>query len=1399
MLVSKSIFTRFFLATLLTLQGVFCLSSDSYARPSILSKSPRTTTSDISVTSYTASSLTLTFKPEWVDLETGSSVKGVKNRLKLLNADYEHTAPGFLAIPKRVFPVLLRSAQRPGVEVLSHITSELSASGFLVSPENQLVFKAETNEQSPARTLPGKPLITLSEVVKHRGHYLVYVSIYPLQVMPQSSLVKQTRELSFTLRFPSGSKGTQSHPRATSYLAGSREIQGFINVDQYRLWNRETGWLKSVQRKKNLTQLSQLTSPLASGRVYKLAFEESGIYKCTKAFLDSAGVDLSGVDPTRIKLYFNGGQELNPDLSAPDKAGYQQIPIEVSGEEDGVFDSGDFIRFYVQGPSGMTYNVPGYPPRVSPGSDTQKRLTHYLNRQSRKSYAFLKLDGEKGLRVQTKPSLNDPAAVKAQWFKTLRFAEKEQLNISGTGVDLVDMPLNSSRPSKTYNLEIPGALASEPVSIRFKAITTGRNESISLYVDENLAGQKQTGGVGASGFQAGEYFYFKTTYTSPQVFSPTVGVKVSFLPNSPSTQAYPDWVELEYHSTFEATENRLAFTSLVGNTSPETVEFEISRFTDLPTIWEVTTLNAVSRIQPLETQAGKAVFQAECRPDSCRFFMAFSSQTPFKTPLEIKSVQNQDVLGLAPANYIIIYPAEYESAAGRLLEHRLKENASSDPLSALMAEQTQIFNTFSGGKPDFSAIRNFIRYLYNQAGSETNRPKYVLLLGDGDWDPRGFYTSAYPKLLTYQSDEFLQSITTVTSTDDFFVSVEGDQVPGSLIPDIAIGRLPVKSASEAEFMVDKIITYETDQTPGLWRNRVIFVADDGPNDGQSDGAQFSNDSERILPVLPSWIQPVKLYSAFYKPESSPSGLRRPEAFQAIIEELNRGALLTNFIGHGNPSVWTAERIFEPESSLPLLSNTRKLTVGVTATCDFGRFDDPLRQSGAEKMLLLKNTGAVAMLTTTRSIFVSSGSSYPPLLFEELFRPTAQNTRRRLGDGYLAFKVQRAGAVDATKFTLLGDPALVLAGGDLAIGLDSINGMPLSAETPVMLGALEKVKINGRVQTLTGDSEEGFNGNINVEIYDAPKKRGADHEGNGNIDRTYDVQTSLVFKGSANVSNSRHELRFIVPKSIAYDSVQNGKVYMYAWETAQNGLESRSATGAYSALRFSGTSMDTTQDSRGPQAEIFLDDESFRSGGVTGKNPLFIAKLTDESGINLSTGTGHEATIVLDDNEKNPIELSGYYQSEPNSFTRGQIRYPIQNLSDGRHSLRFKVWDNYNNSTEQYLYFSVERQEKLALGEVYNYPNPFNPTKDRYTWFIFPHNRVGDDLEVKVSVYTVAGRKIKSLRETFFTAPSRLKLKWDGRDDVHDAIANGVYIYRISVKSLTGDFKQEKLQKLVIYR
>ncbi len=1328
--------------------------------------------SSLQILSKDETSITISFTPEWQSVDTVETHEQIYQQFSFTGGVASTERLGLPDVRSFHFSILVGSSKLPRVEVLSSESITLSNIDLAPTP----AFDKDGNaifERAPNFDIAPQPKLVEALVPEiARGYFVSTVMITPMQYNAKTKSLQKFSKIVARISFERFASSSLFQSRLAPKT--DEMFAHLVNFDVGKSWHLTP--LRSASTD-TVTQ-----SVLRSGRFYKLELREEGVYRLDRQYLESIGINPNTIDPRKLKIYFNGGDELDVRINSVKIPDLQEQAIFVSGEADGSFDSGDFVLFYAKGTQGLRYN------------SSTNRLEHYNNHLTNSSFAFLSLDGANGKRLTPSPSLQVPSPFVAQSFQTLSFVENDRVHFTNFGIHFYDVPLTSSRRNATYSLATPSIDASRPASLRsLFMLASNQPENFSLRWGSTLLGQFPSFGSTIGAYRPGTVFQPNTPSFQPPVQA-TQTITIDFSGNSAIGSLYPDWIELHYWRRFEAENGILIFNSLVGLSSERTVQYRLLGFAPPLMVWDITSGEMISGVSL------NGIFQRQESPSEFHEYVAFDNSYSFKRPVSASPVANQNIRSLIAQSpeYIIVYPKEYESAATRIFNYR-RDNARWGALAlrCAMVSTEQVYNEFSGGKQDFTAIRNFIKYLYDNASSDELRPKYVLLLGDGDWDFRNLVGRAYPKVPAFASTARADELAPFNCSDDFFVSVQGEDFR----PELAIGRLTVQSAQEAEFAVEKIIGYETNSDFGDWRNRLGLVADDYPNGAVRFPGhardQFTRDSELTLQqarISAPYIDPVKLYAPFYRPESIAGGRRFPVLYNDIINQLNNGMLITNFIGHGNPNVWTAERILEPASSLRLLSNQRRLTFCITATCDFGRSDDPFFQSGAEQMFITPNGGAVGLFTTSRAILVTTGSAAPPAMIRELLSRQADGLASPVGLSFYRFKLTSGIGTDIGFFFLLGDPAMRLPSGRAVAQIDSINGNALHT-TSLTVPALSRTRISGSVRSPQGSLLSDFTGKVATVIFDAARPTPADHEGDGIIDDYYPVRNALIYRGTVDVRNGRFTIQFVVPKDISYDSLNSGRIGLYAWKQNPSlGDFFATASGATEQVIFTGTNPDVQPDNTPPNATIFLNDRSFTSGGITHQNPIFTAELSDENGINLTQSIGRAITLVLNGDERNPIILNEFYEAREGSFTEGNIRYPFRNLRDGRYSLRFKAWDTFNNSVEQFLDFTVTDSSKLTLGNrVMNYPNPF---RDRTT-FVIENNRPNDLLNVQIKIYTVAGRLIKTLRDA--QAAHRINIAWDGTDDDGNLIANGIYLYKVILSSQDGQFRAERIEKLAVVR
>jgi hypothetical protein len=661
----------------------------------------------------------------------------------------------------------------------------------------------------------------------------------------------------------------------------------------------------------------------------------------------------------------------------------------------------------------------------------------------------------------------------------------------------------------------------------------------------------------------------------------------------------------------------------------------------------------------------------------------------FLKPEVIGEVPNQNLNGIYGVDMIIISHPLFMNQANQLANHR----RNVDGLKVVIVNPEQIYNEFSSGKPDVSAIRNFVKMVYEKAEGGSDMLRYLLLFGKGSYDNRPGDPSGINFIPTYQSANSLRPTQSFVS-DDFFGLLDDNEGEYSGLVDIGIGRLPVATPEQAQTLVNKIINYNTPGKKGDWQNILCFIADDGDNNIHMRDADIL--AEGIKEVYPSF-NTEKIYLDAWPKIGTSLGQRYPEVNLAISERIRKGALIMNYTGHGNELKLADENILDINDALSW-KNSDRLPVFMTATCEFSRFDNPERVSAGEMLLLNPGGGSIAMFSTTRLVYATPNFFLNQNFYRFILEKAINDREMRLGDVMRLTKINSGSGINKRNFTLLGDPSMKLAIPSHRVIITSVNQTPVN-EIPDTLRALSKVDISGIVEDYQGNIMSDFSGIVYQTVYD--KENIITTLGNdGAAPFNFTSRSNILYKGKASVTGGKFSFSFIVPKDIGYH-YGNGKISSFA----ENGQTD--AAGYLGNIIIGGSDPDAASDTRGPEIELFMNDLNFVSGGITNQNPRLLARLTDSSGINtLGSGIGHDITLVMNRDPSNMLVLNEYYVADTDSYQSGSIEYPFSDLKEGNHNLKLKAWDVHNNSSEAFLEFTVSQSATLALKHVFNYPNPF---------------------------------------------------------------------------------------------
>ncbi|HWB64144.1 MAG TPA: type IX secretion system sortase PorU [Chitinophagales bacterium] len=1124
-------------------------------------------------------------------------------------------------------------------------------------------------------------------------------------------------------------------------------------------------------------------SVLASGTWYKLEVSADGIYKIDYNFLKKTiGIDPASVSLNKLAVFGNGGGMV-PDqnsVARPDDLTENPTMV-VDNNGNNKFDDGDYLLFYGQMPDAWSYN------------STTGRYSHQKNLYSDKTYYFLTTDAGTGKRVPVS-SAGGSANVTVTDFDDHVFHETDKYNLLQSGREWLGEQMTSFSNTQNFSFSFPNIETGTPI---YFASALGINSTYSSTTTTSLNGQQVVSRYDG-GISPNEYQYAYDSYTDTVDYNAgSAQINVAYRFNvsadpSGTASSYINWFELQVKRKLSLSGDAMTFRNAASVGTGKVSNFILSGASGNTQVWDVTSLGSITQMQG---NLNGSDFSFTTATDQLKEFIAFNTNGSFDNPGYDGTVANQNLHGINQATLVIVTADDFVSSSNDLAAfHR-----SNDNITVTVALVSQIYNEFGSGKPDISAIRDFVKMLYDRAGGDTSKmPRYVLLMGDGSYDPKGRIANSNNYVTAYESYNSYNPLSSYTS-DDFFGLLDANEggviENGTQLMDVAVGRLPVESESEAADMVTKIKNYKKlnagcttcvqTATNNSWRNIVTMVADYLYNGGVSFETNSDTLAKRAQRSYPQYNY-NKIYTDAYKIVTTPAGDRFPDVNAAIQNRINAGTLLINWVGHGSEVSWSNARIFNYSDAVQLQNQYYPLFI--TATCDFSRYDLPDRTAG-EELVVNGKGGGIGCITTVRLVYEYANQAINQAIFNYIFAEYAGRYPTMGEVTMLSKNAALTDQINTRKFTLLGDPALELDYPRYHVATTYVNDKPISGAQDT-LKALTQVTIKGEIRDDNNAKMTGFSGTVYPVIYD--KISNITTLNNNNYDQTYTFQMykNILFKGKASVTNGEFSFTFIVPRDINYQ-FGNGRISYYA----DNG-NNQDANGYSNDILIGGSSDTAHISTTGPKVDLYMDDLKFVFGGTTNTSPMLLVELQDAGGINTAgNGVGHDLTATLDGDAQNPIVLNDYYQSALNDYTKGEIRYPFSTLSEGRHTLKVKAWDIYNNSTEAYTEFVVTNNTKLSLNHVYNYPNPFTT----HTEFMFEHNMPCDVFNVSVQIYSVSGKLVKSIVEQVQSTGYRVDgIEWDGLDDYGSPIGKGVYVYKLSVRDQNG-LTAHKFEKLVVLR
>lgn len=1101
---------------------------------------------------------------------------------------------------------------------------------------------------------------------------------------------------------------------------------------------------------------AQDQSVLSSGSWYKIGITEDGIYKLDNTLFAQLGID-NEIIPDHVSLYGNGTGMLPQNNDQERSSDIEENAIAFFGDSDDEFESDEYFLFYGKGPHQASFD----------GFD----WIYTSNSYSDTSYYFLKIGTEQGLRITTKENFT-PGNQTITSDNHLVVYDPETTNLlnyvnsGGSGREWYgDLLIPSTGLVKSYDFVTPNLIDSIKIVLDVIGFSESQT-SMDVSLNQSPIGSLQINSSTVSTYSQKGRPSKRTFETLSS--GETQNIILDFIRTDGSIYGFINQILVTYRRNLVYEGEPLFYNNQC--VPDQNAVLGLSSQRDL-TIWEVTNKTNPSALShaynnDLITHASSS--------DSLRFFVAFESTEVGQKPIAFGPVSNQNIRALRPKDGLIISAPEFLTQARTLADHHKQH----DDLDVQVITTRQIYNEFASGMQDVSALRDAVRHFYLKSTDF----RYLLLFGDCSFDYKNRIKSNTNFVPVYESYNSWDPVLSYSS-DDFFGFMEdsegewGESKSGDHSLEIGIGRLPVKSLEEADNIVKKIINYSTQNAKrGQWKNSMTYVVDDG-NAGLSDTWTHMQDAEDFIDLL--WknhpqVAPEKLYIDAFPQEQDGNVESSQTVRELLSEKIEEGTFMVNFIGHGSEQRWTEETVLD----IPFineLSNAERLPIFVTATCEFGRYDDPTLiaqngESGAEKLILKQEGGAIALITTTRPVYAFTNYDVNRAFHFFLLRPLDDGPEMgqlpRLGDIIRNTKNNSLNGPINRNFALLGDPMLRLDYPDLPIKTISINDTPVDLQKDT-LKALQEIIIEGNIQDFNNQLFEEFNGVVEVKVYDTFSETLT--LGQRDAPFPYKVRENLLFKGSASVTNGKFEVQFVMPKNISYQ-FEEGSITYYAYDP----ILEIDAAGGFNQFLIGGSSDASGIDNTPPEISLTIDRPGFVSGRSVTRSDTLLAQIFDESGINTSgLGLNRDITLTVNDTT---YEINELYQASLDSYQNGEIRFPLSSFDPGNYTAQLNLFDLHNNPANATVEFKVTNQPELPLTDVILYPNP---AVDRFSVQL-SHERANETLDIRMDLLAVDGKCIMTkewVRTDFdgFTQPFSVDL--DAR-----TIQNGIYLCNLQVKS-----------------
>lgn len=1085
-------------------------------------------------------------------------------------------------------------------------------------------------------------------------------------------------------------------------------------------------------------------SVLETGNWVKIRVSESGVCKITYDQLAEAGLQ-----PENVRVYGFGGAMLTQNFQKRKIDDLPPVGFWMEKGADNVFNSGDYILFYVTANIGWSFNG--------------TRFTHTRNPYSDYGYYFLSDNaGEQKLLTTPAAAISGTGATEVTSFTKYMLHEVDLVNlldrqngINGGGREFYGEYFTPSTV-QTFKFSTPNIVISKKMRCYVTAAAAaGQPSTFTVQVGD----QQQL--INVRALASGDFYTMAETGLCNAQFTPeastTQKVSIEFSNSVRSAAGYLNYIELSPECMLTLVGSFMPFRSSVNYQENIPLLFKMTEANANTQIWNITHPDDIY-LMPSEINGNTLTFVSSNYDELQEFVAVNPKGDDFVSATIIGSIKNQDLHKLVDIDFVIITPEEFRPYANQIAQ----AHEEKDQMTTAVVTDQEVYNEFSSGTPDATAYRWLMKMLYDRGVGSIHKPSHLLLFGDGTFDNRQLLpASGKAILLTYQAKNSTIE-TKAYATDDYFGFLDNNEGESDVsgVMDIGVGRLPISTTEEAEQVTNKVLAYMANTSYGNWKQQLLFLADDGDNGLHTQTAEAG--AEIVRKKNPNFIV-NKVYLDAYPQEVTASGESYPLAKNRLENLLTNGMLYLNYSGHGGYNAITNESLMDLHS-IKALNNVNQ-AMWFFATCSFAHFDSGKR-CAAEEAVLNPHGGAIGVLSACRTVYATQNTIINRHFCDTLFgHRNAFAYEMTLGQSTRIAK-NKTGVGDENKmpYVLLGDPALKLA-------YPTQFGVRTTACSDT-IRALTVHTVKGEVVDSLADVMTWFNGTLMVTVYDKLQRITTRDNDETNPDKqqllTYNDYPNIIYRSTVDVVDGKFEFTFMAPKDIRYN-YGSGRIVYYAFDS-ENAAE---ASGYYEKFIIGGSSSVAVIDTIGPDITLYLNNPAFQNGGETHQTPHFYADLYDENGINtVGSGIGHDLLLIIDKDPQMTYVVNDYFKSTNGDYHSGQVSYKMPELEAGQHSLSFRAWDLFNNSSTKSLNFTVVKDLDLNVFSVTTYPNPVSATG--IVNIQIEYDRPDDLVQTDIYIYNMSGQLVwQSSQDDAKT------ITWNIGEL---GITPGIYVYRLQLQT-----------------